>query len=254
MKKILSNKRISAVADLFLAARRNGVKMSSVPEHLWPIGNDEAHAIQDLVTSRLGEAVGGWKPNPLPSGGVIRASISKSRVFSSPARIRSDLMPLRGIEAKIAFRFLKPLPVCSAPYTRAQVIDAVEPLAAIEILDSRFKNSDLASAENRLADFMSHGGIVTGEPHTGWTIINLAALDVTFTVDEYVLKRCTATHPVGDPLEPALALVDELRLTTGVAAGQIMTKGSWTGADYVRPGSEVIVSFANFTPVRLAFC
>jgi len=50
----------------------------------------------------------------------------------------------------------------------------------------------------------------------------------------------------GDPLLPAIALVNALRKSGGVRAGQIITTGTCTGMPFGKPGDHVTVSFTDF--------
>ena len=79
-----------------------------------------------------------------------------------------------------------------------------------------------------------------------WRKFDLAKLDARLEIDEGVLVRRVGGHPAGDPLLPAVDLVNDLRHTTGVRAGQVMTTGTYTGLNFVKPGQNVKAIFEGF--------
>lgn len=244
---------INAAAKLLADARRTGVKREPLPVELQPQSIDEGHAIQDATVAVLDEAVGGWKTGLDKSGVMSRAPIFKGDVQLSPGRVGSSSTNLRGIEAEIAFRFTKDLPARATDYSRGEVEDAMEAFAAIELLNSRYAEPGPRTTLEKLADRIVQGGIVCGTPRQDWKSIDWAKLEVVLTVDGSDIASNTGSHPVGDAVAPALALVNSLRKTTGVKAGHIMTTGTWTGVNYVGPDSLAVANFDGFEPVLVQF-
>jgi 2-keto-4-pentenoate hydratase len=239
---------IAQAAELLLAARRTGRLLDRLPESCSPQTLDDAFAIQDATVAGLGETVAGWKASII-DGRAVRGAIIGSRVFASPARVEAAQMPLLGIEAEIAFRFERDLP--AGTYSYAQVADIVSAFAAIEIVDSRFRTYPDLPIQDRNADFVSNGGFVRGAPVTDWRKLDLPNIAVTLTVGGAELVRRHGGHPAGDPLLPAVALVNEL--PTGVKAGQFVTTGTFTGLTHAKPGQSVIATFAGFGEVAVTF-
>lgn len=244
---------IEAAAKLLAEAGRTGIKRAPLPVELQPKSIDEGHAIQDATVALLKETVGGWKVGLDKAGVMSRAPIFKADIQANPGRIGSSHANLRGIEAEIAFRFVRDLPPREHTYTRDELEDAVEAFAAIELLNSRYAEPRPLSTLEKLADRIIQGGIVCGTPRADWRTIDWARLEIVLTVDGSDVASGIGTHPVGDPVAPALALVNDLRKGTGVKTGQIMTTGTWSGVNFVGPDSLAVANFDGFEPVLAQF-
>jgi 2-keto-4-pentenoate hydratase len=245
--------RINAAATLLADARRSGVRRAPLPAELQPTTIDEGHAIQDATVALLKESIGGWKVGLDKAGVMSRAPIFEGDIQTNPGRVEASNANLRGIEAEIAFRFDKDLPARDSDYSRKEVEDAMTAFPAIELLNSRYAEPGPLSTLEKLADRISQGGIVCGTPRADWRSIDFARLEVVLTVDGTDIATGTGTHPVGDPVAPAVALVNALRQTSGVKAGQIMTTGTWTGVNFVGPDSLAVANFDGFEPVLVQF-
>lgn len=243
---------IRQAAGLLVEARRTGRLLDGLPAACQPASVAEAEAIQRAVIAALGELVAGWKVASL-NGEVMGGAILASRVFASPARVSAGLTPLRGIEAEIAFRFDRDLPARRRPYDYAEVAEAVTALAAIEIVDSRFGAYRTAPLLDKAADCISNGGFVAGTPQPGWRALDLAQVAVTLMIDGKPAVHKIGGHPTGDPLLPALALVNAWRRGAGVQAGQIMTTGTYTGLTFVAPEAKIAAIFDGIGTAELDF-
>src|SRR5215218_8080470 len=242
----MNTNEINAAAKLIVEARRSGVKREPLPVELQPTTIDEGHAIQDATVALLNETVGGWKVGLDKAGTMSRAPIFAGDIQVNPGRIGSSNDNLRGIEAEIAFRFTKDLPARATDYTCSEVEDAMEAFAAIELLNSRYSDPRPRSTLEKLADRIIQGGIVCGTPRKDWRSIDFSKLEIVLSVDGTDIATGTGTHPVGDPVAPAVALVNALRKTSGVKTGQIMTTGTWSGVNFVGPDSLAVANFDGF--------
>jgi 2-keto-4-pentenoate hydratase len=74
---------------------------------------------------------------------------------------------------------------------------------------------------------------------------------VTLTIGGAEIVRRNGGHATGDPLLPAVALVNDL--PGGAKAGQVVTTGTYTGIAFAKPGQTVVASFAGFGPVEVTF-
>jgi 2-keto-4-pentenoate hydratase len=249
----MNDNDINAAAKLLTEARRTGVKRAPLPAELQPKSIDEGHAIQDATMTLLNATIGGWKVGLDKTGAMSRAPILKEVIQTNPGRIAPSAAHLRGIEAEIAFRFLKDLPARDRDYSRSEVEDAVEAFPAIELLKSRYTEPGPLSTLEKLADCIIQGGIVCGTPRPDWKGIDWSKLEIVLTVDGTDISAGTGTHPVGDPVAPVVALVNALRKTSGVKTGQIMTAGTWTGVNFVGPDSLAVANFDGFEPVLVQF-
>jgi 2-keto-4-pentenoate hydratase len=249
----MNTDEINAAAKLLADARRTGVKRAPLPVELQPKTIDEGHAIQDATVALLNATVGGWKVGLDKAGTMSRAPIFKADIQTNPGRVEASNTNLRGIEAEIAFRFTRDLPARDTDYSRKEVEDAMEAFPAIELLNSRYAEAGPRSTLEKLADRIIQGGIVCGTARADWRSIDFAKLEVVLTVDGTDIATGVGTHPVGDPVAPAVALVNALRKSSGIKAGQIMTTGTWTGVNFVGPDSLAVANFDGFEPVLAQF-
>ena len=244
---------IQNAAGLLVDARRTGTWLAALPASCQPASIDDAHAIQDATVAALGDAVAGWKIAAAADGAVMRGVLLRSQVVASPARLPAARTPLLGVEAEIAFHFDRALPPRDRDYGYAEVAAAVTALPAIEVVDSRFTSYTGTPQLHRLADCMSNGAFVQGAPQPRWRDVDLAALHVTLTIGGAAIVDRIGGHTTRDPLLPALALANHLRTRGGVAAGVVMTTGTYTGLNYARPGQTVVAEFEGFGSAQVTF-
>jgi 2-keto-4-pentenoate hydratase len=250
---MLSPKAVNEAAALLVEARTSGPRLERLPASCAPQGVDDAHAIQDATVALLGEMLAGWKAGSTPEGSFVRAPLLRSRVFESGATIPAGLTPMLGVEAEVAFRFIRALPPRERPYTRDEVADAVIALAAIEVIDTRYVDNDRAPVLDRLADFVSNGAFVAGVEQPRWRDIDLAGLHVTLSIDGAPIVDRIGGHPSGDPLGPAVDLANAQRLRGGIGAGQFVTTGSFTGVNRARPGQAIAAVFEGLGAAQMRF-
>ncbi len=249
----MDSKAIAAAAALLVEARRSGVLLAALPPALRPATVGEAHAVQEAATRRLAETVGGWKANAPPGEEPQWAVLFERLIFPSPARIPAKSFPLRGVEAEIAFRFTADLQPREAAYGREEVAAAVVAFPAIEVVDSRFADFMQATPLERLADHGANGAFVAGAPFAGWRALALSKLRVTLAFGDKTVVDQVGGHPIGDPLEPAVALVNEMRKAGGVRRGQLVTTGSCTGMNIADAGDSVVARFEGLGAAEVTF-
>ena len=249
----MDQRAIAAAAELLVHARRSGDLLTRLPESLRPANAAEAYAIELATVALLGDGVAGWKVATLPEFGLVMGVILASRVYAADAAVAAAEMPMCGVEAEIAYRFDRPLPARETPYERAEIEAAVTAFPAIEIVDSRFRSYAATPAIERAADFMSNGGFVQGEPRSDWRSFDLVNVEAALLIDGAEIVREVGGHAAKDPLLPAIDLVNQMRKSSGIAAGQVVTTGSYTGLNYAKPGSRVEAIFAGFGSAAFAF-
>ena len=175
--------RIDRAAALLIGARRNRTLLDSLAAEATPANVAEAHAIQDAVTAGLGKPVGAYKAMAPAHGEPTRGVIYADTIHASPARIPAVEVPQCGVEGEVAFVFGRDLPPRTAPYSRDEVAGVVDACAAIELVTSRYRNSDAASNLQKLADCISNGAFVHAAPSADWRNLELGKLKVTLTVN-----------------------------------------------------------------------
>jgi len=242
---------IARAASLLAAARRTRTPLERLPEDCRPATVEEALAIQDALVRALGERVAGYKVARLPGGQLAHGVIVGSRVVESGGEIDARDMPLLGMEAEIAFRFLRDVPPRERDYSYDEVAGHVVAFPALEVVATRYRDYRGTPVIERAADLMSNGAFVVGADQAQWRSMDLVNLPVSLSFDHGVIAERTGGHTTGDPLLPAVELVNALRATRGVHAGQMMTTGTYTGLNFARAGQQVTARFQGFAPVTV---
>lgn len=244
---------IDKAAALLVKARRDMVPLQGLPEALQPKTVDEGHAIQDATSKALGKLIGGFKamspPQQQPNRGIIYADT----IHPSPCDVPVSKAPQCGVEGEVAFIFRASLPNREVPYARQEVAAVVDAFAAIEVVHSRFNISKPLSNLEKLADSIMNAGLVCAAPNADWRSLNLETIPVTMTVNGVVLNAKNRGHPIGDPLGVAVELANMWRSKGGVRAGQVVTCGSYTGLDYLKPGDTCSVTFEGLGTATVTF-
>jgi 2-keto-4-pentenoate hydratase len=240
---------IDQAARVLAEAREGPPRLAGLPADCAPTTLADAQAIQDRAVQRLDDAVAGWKVGTSPEGVLCRGALLRSRMLASGSGIRAALVPLLGIEVEIAFRFKRALPARAEEYRYEEVAAAVTALPAIEIVDSRFAGYPKSPFLDRVADFMSNGAFVAGEPQPRWREFDLTAIEAELAIDGRSTVRRAGGHPTKDPLLPAVALANALRAGTGIGKDQIVTTGTYTGLHFAQPGQSISGRFAGFGAV-----
>jgi 2-keto-4-pentenoate hydratase len=249
----MDKQQIADAAALLVQARRGGSLLADLPPASRPASVTDAHAIQDAVTAALGMSVGAFKAMAPASGEPTRGVIYAATVRPSPARIAASEVPQCGVEGEVAFLFRRDLPPRATAYSREEVAAAVDACAAIELVTSRYRDSDAVTNLEKLADSISNGAFVHAAPPADWRSLALGKLKVTLTVNGAPVLEQVGGHPTGDPLGVAVALVNMMRETGGVKAGQFVTCGSCTGLRYLKPGDVCGVRFEGLGDAEVTF-
>jgi 2-keto-4-pentenoate hydratase len=238
-------------AALLRAARRDpAARLAALPEALRPADAPAAYAIQHAL---FGAAVpGGWKVGAAaPGKPCICAPLPAGGIQASPAALPRGLY--RAVEAEVAFRIGRDLPVREAPYTREDVIAALATAhPAIEILESAYLDPDAVPMIDNIADLIIHGGFVFGPGTADWHGLDFAAMTVTQSIDGAQMQR--TGNPAGDMIRLVEWLANEgSRWAGGLKAGQFVTCGSWTGKTPAPERAAIVVSFPGLGEARATF-
>jgi 2-keto-4-pentenoate hydratase len=249
----MATEKIAQAAALLVQARRTMTPIAGLPEACRPASVTEAHAIQDATTTALAKPVAAFKASMPPNAEPNRGLIYAGTVHPTPASIPAAAVPDCGVEGEVAFIFRRDFPARAQPYTRDEVAAAVDALAAIEVVDSRYIDRTKVTNLENLADSVSNGAFVHAAPVADWRGLDLGNLPVRLTVNgETVLQR-EGGHPTGDPLGVAVALVNMMREGPGVHAGQFVTCGTFTGLRFLKPGDVCGVAFEGLGAAEVTF-
>jgi 2-keto-4-pentenoate hydratase len=251
-EKLMQSPIVDRLAADLLQARRSGELLSPKMHGANRLDYADAYAVQDLVTQHLGPT-GGWKvgargPNVLPNCAPLPAHA----IYASPRALTVCAKGRCAVEAEIALRLKKDLPLRATPYGRADVIDAVGSIhAAIEVVGSRYAESpdnDMLG----LADSLSNSALIVGPARMHELEIDqqTQAAELYFNAERVAVAY--GGNPVGDIWELVVWLANHAAARCGgLLEGQVITTGSCTGLAYAKPGTRVKAVFPGLGVAEL---
>lgn len=238
------------LAGRLIEAHRGGELVEAAAIAPAPGSFADAFEVQRLVMMQLGD-VGGYKTsNAAPGEEVVLAPIPAANVRPSPARFEAGEMRRVGIELEIAFRIDRPLPAPGAADFEAALKAAVSAVPVIEMVDTRLADLETAPALVKMADNQSGFGLVVGEAIDQWHALDVAAPEISFTVDGQQVGTTAGQVPGGDAFSALAGLVKAIgQHCGGLRIGQYVTTGSLSGLHWVEKGVEVKGSIAGLGDV-----
>lgn len=248
---------IEQATQALLEARRSGRPAGAVglaDEHA-------AYAVQDQVAQALGWRQPGqashWKSGgPSREQTLTHALLPPAGVWASPARSGAWPFRMQAFEAEVALRLGEPVDAeRAARLSLAEARGLVDAMTvSIELIDSRWAASLDAPAMDRLADVQSHGALVLGpwlpfDAQRDWAA-QRCRVQLSWGQDpaqpgaDDELREFVGTHSLGDPawVLPAW-LCHATRHGQTLAAGSVVSTGTWCGLMRARPGQTVTVQF-----------
>ena len=207
---------------------------------------DAAYAAQRAVWQAM---VGDSRPTAWKVGAPSRevaptaAPVFPSRLANSPTRFPGGLFMGLGIEAEIALRFGRDMPLRQEPYSREAILGAISSVhVAMELVDTRLADPEAAGPLWRLADNLLNGALVLGDAVPHWRDMDWNELTVQVLANGLPLSVVTALPPLGDLFH---CLPWWLEHIGGARTGDIVTTGAWSGMHPVGLATEVAVTFAD---------
>jgi 2-keto-4-pentenoate hydratase len=229
-----------------------------------PSSSQEAYAIQHQIAALCGQPVRGFKVGSTslaaqqllgtnePGSGLLLAPY----VHESPARITIAPAHTPAVEGEFAFRLGRDLPPRTAPYEKEETAAAVAAVAgAIEVVGSRFSGG--LAGKGRLlvtADCGANIAFVSGPWRHDVTSQELTTHPVAVTINGALRGTGTGERALGDPLNVLVWLANQQSVMgRGLKAGEIVSTGTCTGLDPVRPGDRVQADFGDLGMVEITF-
>jgi len=243
---------ISHAVQSLLEARRSGRQVA--PPFALP-DRDAVYAIQDGVARATGP-VSGWKvgartptavPNPAP---LLAGALVKS-----PARFDGKAMHMIGVEIEISFHIVRNIAARDKAVGREEALAAVgDAFVGMEVVDTRLANFQQLDPEWLLADNQMNHALVVGDSIKDWKGLDWPNLAVKLVIDgETIIEQKGGLGAV-DPVRPLAWMIDHaVRRRGGLAKGQAITTGSWTGLRYFPPGTRARGEFAGLGAVEASF-
>jgi 2-keto-4-pentenoate hydratase len=249
-------------SQLWHARRSGGVVHLSDVEH--PKNLDDAYAIQDEIVALRGQPSRGLKVGSTsveaqrvlgtdePGAGLLLAPY----VYECPASISIVPAHTPAVEGEFAVKLGRDLPPRASPYAIDDVADAVAAVAgAIEVVGTRFSGG--LAGKGRLlvtADCGANIAFVSGPWCDNPRSLDLRRHPVTMTINGAVRGTGTGERALGDPMNVLMWLANrQSSRGRGLKAGEIISTGTCTGLDPVRPGDRVRADFGNLGAVEVSF-
>jgi 2-keto-4-pentenoate hydratase len=253
----MTDANVEAAAQFLMAARRAKRPGERIPEVARPRTVEQALAIQRRVTELLGLPIGGWKCS-VPSG---ERPLALAPIYA-PAIHRGSacpILPIGGkarIEPEIAFVMSRALPPRATAYSEAEVRAAIgETRTVLELIGPRYADPAAVTYPELLADNIANLGLFIGPSVSGGLTMSLEAFPIVVDSPDGVVLSRDGKHPDGHPLPPLVALANYLAANgDGLAAGQIVTTGSYCGVIDVPLDVRLAIKFGDFAtmPVTLS--
>lgn len=249
----MTNGFIEAMA----AARRSGKRVPTPAEV--PEDRAAAFAAHMATFEALGIGIAGFKVGASGrSGEPSAAPLAAGTIHRDRARITvSEAHPL-WLEAELAFVLGRPLPARDAAYAAAEVLAAVDGVAAaIEIVDPRLAEWPGVPPMAAFADFQANGATVVSAVGRPADALKVEELTVEFRMGDLAKTVPGTEYPGEDAVRLLVWLADNLRLwgpamsARGLKAGDVVITGSWTGVDRARPGTTASNSIAGVGSVTV---
>lgn len=247
----MSAVNLDALADWLAEAHRSG-RTCTVGADGAPRSEADAYRVQQRVLERIafGRRPTAWKVSPPQPNGQSLATAVPSEPLRSPALIPRGTRLVLGVEAELAFRFAAPPPVGGGLAAIRAAVD--EMVVLIELCETRLTNWAHAPALWKLADFQSHGAFVVGSgTREMQRDFHLQAVEL--TIGGRTSVSAAGSHPTCDLWAMVAWAVDHCAgRGMPLAAGDLVTTGSWTGMTPLAPGEEAVAKFAGVGEARLA--
>lgn len=249
---------LESTADYLIKVREAASPVDDLTGPMIATSLEEAYFVQDAIARRLQpDGILDWKVGaPGTDATPLFAPMIRAWIGADGGTFTDKRYRLRGLEAEISFKIGKDLPPRTAPYTREEVIDAIESChPAIEELESGITVPAKVARFTMFSDLQIHGGFVPGPAVADWQKVDITKESVALAVDGKIEAVRTASNTAGTDL---LRLVHYLAnegatRTGGLKRGGWVTTGSWTGNTFARAGSHVDVRFSTAGSVSLNF-
>jgi 2-keto-4-pentenoate hydratase len=250
-----------ALAERLWEARREG-KVVQPGDIVEPASTEEAYAIQREIVRLSGHEVRGFKVGSTskeaqqllgtsePGSGPILAPYLRT----TPARVAIVPLQTPAVEGEFAFRLGESLPPRVACYGNAEVAQAIDAVTgAIEVVGTRLAGG-LAGKGRFLvtADGGANIALVTGTWIADWRRLDLKTQRVSIRINGEQRGQGYGARALGGPMNVLVWLANQQsRFGRGLKAGDIVSTGTCTGLDGVKPGDGVVADFGSLGCVEI---
>lgn len=220
-----------------LTARRESRRFVPPDAMVLPPDHGAAYAVQRAVAAALGP-VAGFKTAVRPGVPQIVAPIFAADVHLSAATLTAPKTDGLGVELEVGLRLKAPLGrLDGSAELRAAVF---EPVAVIEVVDTRVAGPVASEPLVKLADNQINRALIVGPTAPAWDGGPLVHVTARMRAGDRMLVNGPATVPGGDPVDSLLSMAADLGdHCGGLQVGQIVITGSLHPLEYFSSGTEV---------------
>ena len=260
---MLDTKQISAASRTLVSHWRAGSKLGDLDAAERPRNREEGYAIQAEIERTSSAKLFGWKIAATSEAGQKHINVPgpmAGRILEETLIANGGTAPMAGNEMRVAepefaFRMGRNLPPRPAPYTVAEVLDAVATLhPAIEIPDSRFAEFVSAGEAQIIADnACAHLFVLGPATSANWRAMDLVEErpQITLRGERYLGH---GKNVLGDPRVALTWLTNELReLGITLRAGEVVTTGTCHPPLPIQAGDQFAVDFGVLGKVSVGF-
>ncbi len=259
--------RIAQAVDLLAANRSAPGPFEGLPAACRPADEAEGYAIQSALAARLsGSGLGpiagvkiGCTTQVMQSymniDSPCAGTIHQGRVHDGQAALRSADFQRVGVECEIAVRLAGALPETAAAVALEEVAACVDGcMAAIEIVDARYRDFREIDTPTLIADDFFQAGCVVAPAVTDWQGIDLAAVVGRMEINGEGVGTGRGGDILGHPFN-ALAWLAETGQARSrrLGAGSIVMLGSVVQTVWVSIGERVTVEIAGLGRAEVQF-
>ena len=254
---------MTKAAFALLNARKNGGLVP--PDALEAVTDLETgYRVQTEQIALSGERVSGWKIGATSAAAkqvlgldtAVFGPVADGTVHEEASAV--PLQPDQGnfIECEFTVRLAKDLPEREAPYTFAEIIDAIDTVqASFEVVTCRLQ-SGLAGAGNLVvADFGVNGGAVLGQTIAREYWEGLSEITVGLSIDgEKAAEGSGAGTGWGHVFDAVAWLAgQQSKMARALKAGDLVMTGTCTGVLPIKPGQKFEADFGGLASVSATF-
>ena len=255
----MQNDTLKAISSAIVAARRTGIPADEAPWAAAQLTPEEIYGLHDAIAAELGWVDAPGAPTFWKGGGPSVDSIAAFArlpapwVQPSPGRLEVKDFHRLGIEIEVAFRLARDVSAVDlaarAVHDPAALFDGMA--VTIELVDFRWKGEQKAPAVLRQVDLQSNGALIVGD----WAPlrpVDWARQVAVLAVDGREVGRYEGAHACGDPLWMASQWLQHgVARHEQLAAGSVLTTGSWCGMVWLDGPAEVKATFEGIGEASL---
>lgn len=244
--------RLAAASQAIIDIDAKDQSVTPLPAAIAPRSFDEVLRIQALGAAKLSRVVAGWKVSLSQAGDVLFAPIFTDTTYQSSDRVPLSFTRPVLIETEVAFVLSRDIPSQARRLEEEEVRAAVgHVVVGFEIVQPRLGDPSTISMPSFLADCMGNQAYVMGGKTSFPTSIDLRYLPFAVQVNGQMVWEGAASHPLGDPFQPLVHLVNAVKgHLGGLRRGQFVTTGHLCGKPYTLTGPAVIDASTVFGAVK----